>query len=184
MFIRQNILDHFDFVAQPNHHTTLTWHSDSIKATNHALNLKIFISPSSISYGGAPHRPGNRSSGRQLPSPFTTPAHFSIHGVSLIRFPTAWTITIRSAPPFFLLGDRRSKLHGYSYVQYDYLNFALMYGSLYMQSDNLSPLGFCLFWMSKCFLILYFYFMHSTDFSEIYSTDSWFAKHVQILFIF
>jgi hypothetical protein len=41
-----------------------------------------------------------------------------------------------------------------------------------MQSDNLSPLSFSLFWMSKYFLILYFYFMHSIDFSEIYSTDS------------
>jgi hypothetical protein len=24
MFIKQNILDHFDFLAQPNHHPTLT----------------------------------------------------------------------------------------------------------------------------------------------------------------
>jgi hypothetical protein len=30
-----------------------------------------------------------------------TPTHFSIHGVSLIHFPTAWTITIRSRAAFF-----------------------------------------------------------------------------------
>jgi phage terminase large subunit-like protein len=53
MFYQTKYLGSFWIYRQPNHHPTLTWHSEGIKATHRTSNLIIFIfPPSSLSYGG------------------------------------------------------------------------------------------------------------------------------------
>jgi hypothetical protein len=49
MFIRQNMLARFDFLAKPNHQPTLTYYSDGIKAQMVLQTLKFSFPLSSSS---------------------------------------------------------------------------------------------------------------------------------------